>query len=69
MRAGDVDLGVGVLGVTRHRPQVGAEQKLPSAPVRMIERMSSSAHASTMASYIRTSIAPVSALKRFGRFM
>ena len=38
------------------------EQKLPSAPVRMIERTSSSAHASTMASYIRTSIAPVSAL-------
>ena len=38
------------------------DEKLPPAPVRITQRISGSSSASTIASYIRTSIAPDSAL-------
>ena len=44
------------------------DEKLPSAPVRMMQRMSSSALASAQASAMIASIVPVKALSRFGRF-
>ena len=62
MRGGDVDLGVGVLASPAIARRSAPEEKLPPAPVRMMRADVVVGEASTIASYIRTSIAPESAL-------